>query len=636
MAQVKEPAMVDAGVHRRVLDFLNAARSPEELMTPPPNEIPLFDPRVMYGMEDVLHLDEDAPRRDHARLPKDGKPIMDRSLAKHVLAARDDFSPAYGFVHIRQLKDIPGLDRAILDRLFSHFSARRKGKWEVAYSALTTGGQTPISVIHAALLHTGKVLFIADAYSPDTVLWDPEDPVPATAFRLLSGTATGLVRTVGGIVRTDRLACAGHSFLSDGKLLAVGGDAPLRATAWKFNPASEQWESAGTMAHARWYPTTLTLGDDSGRVLIASGSTTSNGLTPVPEMEIYEESSNSFIPVWGPGGPGDTTANRAFPKLYPGLHLAPNGAILHTRVGDRSGTDRSALFTFTGVDRGQWTDVTEIASDLDRLSGMSALLLKQLPTDPDRVLAVGGGSAATAQTLAVVDIPASPTSVWLTGTFPDALPRISPNVVVLPNGQVFICGGLPASGAPLNGGACMLYTPPAGVGLGSVAMMDTLQYQRQHHATALLLPSGRVMVTGDTSYTIEIFSPPYLFDAVGAPIAESARPDITSFPDPGVGAVVLHGSTFEIGTSNAANIDRVVMVKPMAVTHQTDTEQRVIRLSHTVTGTNALSVTAPDGRVYPYGAGGGHTHAVAGRGYYMLFLLNTAGVPSRAKFIRLV
>jgi len=44
----------------------------------------------------------------------------------------------------------------------------------------------------------------------------------------------------------------------------------------------------------------------------------------------------------------------------------------------------------------------------------------------------------------------------------------------------------------------------------------------------------------------------------------------------------------------------------------------------------------PDGRVYPYGVSGGHTHAIAGRGYYMLFLINTTGVPSRAKFIRLV
>jgi len=488
---------------------------------------------------------------------------------------------------------------------------------------------TPIEVIHAALMHTGKVVFIAEAYSPDTLIWDPEDPVEATAFRVLSGAMTGL--------GTNRLACCGHSFLSDGKLLAVGGDAPTRATAFKFNPTSEQWESAGTMSAPRWYPTCVTLGDDAGRVLVVGGSEY-NGGPVVPTMEIYRESSNDFTRVWGPAGIGDASADRAFPKLYAGLHLTPNGEIFHARVGDRSGSpDRSASFAFTALDRGQWTEVTEAASDSDRPNGFSVLMLKQTSTDPDRVLVVGGGSAANA--IAVVDVPASPTSMWLTGTFPDGVGRSLVNAVALPDGSVFICGGIPLSGTPPNGGAAMLYRPPSGPGLGTLATMDTLQYPRQHHSTSLLLPSGKVMVTGGEDVnrrTIEVFSPPYLFDALGAPLPESARPDITSFPDPTAGTIVLHGSTFEVGTSNPPSIDRVVMVKPMAVTHQTDTEQRVIRLAHTVTGPSTISVTAPDGRVYPYGAGGGHTHAIAGRGYYMLFLLNTAGVPSRAKFIRLV
>lgn len=487
---------------------------------------------------------------------------------------------------------------------------------------------TPISVIHAALLHTGKVLFIADAYSPNTVLWDPEDPVEATAFSLLTGTMTGL----GG----NRLACCGHSFLSDGKLLAVGGDAPTRATAWKFNPATSQWEPAGTMAYARWYPTCVTLGDDSGRVLVVGGSTF-NGGAAISPMEIYNESSNTFTPVYGPAGPGDTSADRAFPKLYAGLHLTPNGQIFHTRVGDRPGApDRTAVFAFTALDRGQWTDVTDAASDPDRQNGMSVLMLKQTPTDPDRILVVGGGAPATASQIAVVDVPASASSMWLTGSFLDGVARSEVNAVALPDGSVFILGGIPTGGTPPNGGACMLYRPPSGPGLGTLSTMATLQYARQHHSIALLLPSAKVMVTGDSSNTVEVFSPPYLFDSLGAPLPESSRPNITSFPDPAAGTVVLHGSTFEVGTSSPATIDRVVMVKPMAVTHQTDTEQRVIRLAHIQTGPSTISVTAPDGRVYPYGPGGGHTHAIAGRGYYMLFLIDTAGVPSRAKFIRLV
>jgi hypothetical protein len=488
---------------------------------------------------------------------------------------------------------------------------------------------TPIQVIHAALLHTGKVLFISEAYGTGTVIWDPEDPVEATAFTLLDGVATGL--------GTQSITCAGHCFLSDGKLLAVGGGPTALATARKFNPATQQWEPAGTMAHARWYPTCVKLGDDSGRVLVAGGTSVSNNAaSTVPQMEIYLESSDMFIPVTGPAGPGDTSADRSFPKLYPGLHLLPSGEIFHPRVGERFGADRTAKFEFTALDRGQWTEVTDAASDQDRVNGMSVLMLKQAPTDPDRVLVVGGTPGGTAATIAVLDVPATATSMWLTGTFPDGVERTYVNAVALPDGSVFICGGIPASGTPLNGGAAMLYRPPAGVGVGTLSTMATVQYERQHHSTSLLLPSAKVMVTGGDSQTIEVFSPPYLFDAFGAPLPESARPDITSFPDPAAGTIVLHGSTFQVGTSNTANIGRVVLVRPMAVTHQTDTEQRVIPLAHTVTGPTTLSVTAPDGRVYPYGPGSGHTHAIAGRGYYMLFLINTAGVPSRAKFIRLV
>lgn len=485
---------------------------------------------------------------------------------------------------------------------------------------------TPIQVIHAALLHTGRVLFISEAYGTGTVIWNPEDGDVTTAFTLLDGPATGL--------GSQSITCAGHCFLSDGKLLAVGGGPTALATARKFNPATQQWEPAGTMAHARWYPTCVKLGDDSGRVLVVGGTSSSNNAAfTVPQMEIYLESSDTFIPVTGPAGPGDTSADRSFPKLYPGLHLLPNGEIFHSRVGERSGTDRTAKFTFTALDRGQWTDVTDAASDLDRVDGMSVLMLKQVPTDPDRVLVVGGTPGVTAATIAVVDVPATATSMWLTGSFPGGVGRTQVNAVALPDGSVFICGGIPA---PPNGGAAMLYRPPAGLGLGTLSAMDTVLFERQHHSTSLLLPSAKVMVTGGDSTTIEVFSPPYLFDSFGAPLPESARPDITSFPDPDAGTIVMHGSTFQVGTSNPASIDRVVMVKPMAVTHQTDTEQRVIPLVHSVAGPTTLNVTAPDARVYPYGAGSGHTHAIAGRGYYMLFLLNTAGVPSRAKFIRLV
>ena len=79
-------------------------------------------------------------------------------------------------------------------------------------------------------------------------------------------------------------------------------------------------------------------------------------------------------------------------------------------------------------------------------------------------------------------------------------------------------------------------------------------------------------------------------------------------------------------TPEAASIAKVVLVRPMAVTHQTDSEQRVVQMTLYQSGPTEISATAPNGI---------HPHAMAPRGYYMLFILNSDGVPSEGKFIHL-
>ena len=75
-------------------------------------------------------------------------------------------------------------------------------------------------------------------------------------------------------------------------------------------------------------------------------------------------------------------------------------------------------------------------------------------------------------------------------------------------------------------------------------------------------------------------------------------------------------------TPDAAGISSVVLIRPGAPTHAFDMEQRLIELNYTA-GTSALDVTAPpNGNIAP-------------PGYYMLFVLNGAGVPSVATFIHL-
>jgi hypothetical protein len=86
---------------------------------------------------------------------------------------------------------------------------------------------------------------------------------------------------------------------------------------------------------------------------------------------------------------------------------------------------------------------------------------------------------------------------------------------------------------------------------------------------------------------------------------------------------VNYNSPFVVQTPDAADIASVVLVRPGTPTHAFDMEQRLVGLSFTA-GSGLLNVTPPpNGNIAP-------------PGYYMLFVLNSAGVPSVARFVRLV
>ena len=74
-------------------------------------------------------------------------------------------------------------------------------------------------------------------------------------------------------------------------------------------------------------------------------------------------------------------------------------------------------------------------------------------------------------------------------------------------------------------------------------------------------------------------------------------------------------------TPDAAAINRVVLVRNGAVTHAFGMDQREVELAFTAQ-TGSLTITAPpNGNIAP-------------PGYYMLFLLNSSGVPSVARFVQ--
>jgi PKD repeat protein len=233
-----------------------------------------------------------------------------------------------------------------------------------------------------------------------------------------------------------------------------------------------------------------------------------------------------------------------------------------------------------------------------------------------RVMIFGGGNPATATT-EILDLSATPL-LWQYGP-PMSQPRIQMNATILPNGKVLAVGGSrndeDAVTASRNAD---LFDPvtntfsPAGANV----------YPRLYHSGSLLLPDATVLLAGGNpargTYEshLEIYSPAYLFNGDGTP---AARPTIAS----GGPGAFAYGSTFQIQTPDAADIASVVLVRPGAPTHAFDMDQRLVGLSYSLDG-GALSVTAPpNGNIAP-------------PGYYMLFILNSAGVPSNASFVQVL
>jgi hypothetical protein len=475
---------------------------------------------------------------------------------------------------------------AMLGLMESAFGqASVQGQWT------TLTYQMPINPVHAALMRTGKVLIVSGSgnYPPNlasnlltAAVWDP----------------------VAGTITTQSVAwdmfCNGMVVLPDGRPFINGGTIqydpffgqPKNAV---FDPNTNTFTNVQPMAHGRWYPTPTVLGD--GRVLTFSG---------LDELGNTNTTTEIYTP--GTGWSGATSAGWT-PPLYPRMHVLPNGKVFYSGSGPTS-----QIFDPIA---GSWHTSAVTKYGGNRTFGSSVLL----PLTPangytPKVFIMGGGQSGSTATTELID-PSVTTPAWTFGPSMSQ-PRVEMNAVMLPNGKVLALGGSyndeDTSTASLNAD---LYDPISNIFTSAGANA----FPRLYHSVALLLPDATVMFAGGNptrgSYEphIEIYKPAYLFDSSGA---AAVRPTISSLPTP---SVFYYGNTFNVQTPDAANISQVVVVRPGSPTHAFDQEQRLVGLSFTA-GAGSLTVTAP-----PSGN-------IAPPGYYMLFLLNSSGVPSVASFIQ--
>ncbi len=430
----------------------------------------------------------------------------------------------------------------------------------------------PVIGVHAALLRTGKVLH----YSwPETTpgaeawLWDPETETlePALADR--------------------NVFCGAHAFLPNGRLLVTGGSTAVSEQDARgskdinvFDPFTETWTYVGDMQVGRWYPTNITLPD--GRILVVSGLDEQNELTDL--VEVYNPSSGMQV-VAG--------ANKLF-TIYPRMHVLPSGKVFHAGPENLSSTFDPATLTWQGVAFNNYGY---------RGMGTSVLLPLEPPDYRPKVLILGGGMPST-DTAEIIDL-ADPRPAWsYTASMNHA--RRHTNAVLLPDGKVLVAGGTKGGLAKSPVFQAEIFDPVSETWT-AVASMDR---PREHHSTAILLPDGRVLAAGsDGEFTTEIYSPPYLF--------QGPRPRISYAP-----GAISYGSSFQVPSPDTQDIATVALIRPSAMTHSVNTEQRYVELEFE-TSTDVLTVQAPPSR------------NLAPPGYYMLFVINSQGVPSEATFIRL-
>ena len=460
--------------------------------------------------------------------------------------------------------------------------ANLQGQWQ------TLPNLMPINPVHVALLHNGRVLVVSGSGNLPTVT-----NYQAAIFDPATGTVT--TQPVGW-----DMFCNGMVVLPDGRAFVNGGTLQYdpfhgQPRSAVYDPSTGQFTDVQNMSHGRWYPTVTNLSD--GTLMTFSG--------------LDENSStNSTVEIYTVGSGWSTTYGSPFtPPLYPRMHLLPSGKVFYSGSTTGSRYFDPSAHTWSGV-------VANTNYSGTRTYGTSVLL----PLTPANnykpvVMILGGGNPAT-NTTELIDLSAG-SPRWVYG--PNmSQSRIEMNATLLPNGKLIALGGsLNDEDTATASLKADLYDPVSN--LFSSAGQNV--YARLYHSNSLLLPDARVLVVGGNpsrgtyEQHIEIYTPPYLFKSDGT---AAARPSITGVPSTAIG----YGSAFQVQTPDAANISFVRLIRPGAPTHAFDMEQRLVELSFTV-GSGALNVIAPpNGNIAP-------------PGYYMLFLLNSAGVPSVAQFVQL-
>jgi hypothetical protein len=404
------------------------------------------------------------------------------------------------------------------------------------------------------------------------------------------------------------LFCAGFTLTSDGNVFVSGGNLgsldgfyyPGSVHTNIFNNTSKTWSRGPDMAEGRWYPTVVTL--PNKEILMIGGwsdeQTTYNNHIP----EIWNPTTNSLRQL-----SNASTQNRSFQHLYPWVHSTNvSGKVFYSGP-----TASVAYLNTTGL--GSW-DAAVGRDNMGRIYGSSVMY------QPSRLLVMGGG--VNNNTAVTVNLAGGGIQVTSTGSMNSA--RTHLNATILPNGQVFVNGGN-TSGINFDDSTSVYSGEIWNPSTGTWQLMANADKPRNYHAVTLLLPDGRVWTAGGggcgtcsvNQQSAQIFYPPYLFKKNSSGLLAD-RPRVTSAT-----STMAYNSPYTLLTgTNGLAISKVSLIPLGSVTHAFNMNQRYVALSISAKTATSVSITSPaNSRVAP-------------PGYYMLFVVNSSGVPSVARIVK--
>ncbi|XP_039023762.1 aldehyde oxidase GLOX-like [Hibiscus syriacus] len=513
------------------------------------------------------------------------------------------------------------------------------GYWKLLQSSIG------ISAMHVQLLPNNKVIiFDRTDFGPSNLSLPYGTYCPGsdcTAHSVLYDVDSNTLLPLRLVTDTF---CSSGSLDHDGTLVQTGGFAQGDHLIRTFTPCDSyddcNWNELNQtrLVDRRWYATNQVLPD--GRIIILGGRRVFT-YEFYPKDDFLNNNKSTYLQFLVETRDPDEN------NLYPFLHLLPDGNLFIFA------NKKSILFDYRkSIVLKQFPLIPGDDKRNYPSTGSSILLpLRLSSTGPPvvEVLVCGGAPAGaflkadkmkvyveasrTCGRLRVND----PEPQWLMEFMP--MPRVMPDMVLLPTGDVIIINGAANGTAGWEDAVNPVLNPV----LYSVneepdrrfTVLSPSKIPRLYHSVAMLLPVGSILVGGSNPHTSYVYTGlyptelsleaynPYYLDLK----FNSIRPSIISVESSG--SSVLYGQRFGIAFSLSLYKQGeafAALISPPFTTHSFGMNQRMVALKTA----SVVQLTMFEYKLQVYGPINAN---VAPPGYYMLFVVHS-GIPSHAVWVK--